>query len=172
MTKEPQPGRGTGVPLTTVDRHVDAPPERVFAALSDGWLLPVWVVGATHIRDVDENWPEPGSRAHHQVGPWPVSIADSTAVVDCEPPRRLVLQARAYPVGEARVDITVEPDGTGSRVVMAEAPTHGAARLLDNPLQRWVLAARNRESLARLAALAEHRRELSMRAPTPGHVSG
>ena len=58
---------------------MEAPPERVFDALVDAWLLPVWVVGATHIRDVDDNWPEPGSVVHHQVGAWPFTISDVTA---------------------------------------------------------------------------------------------
>jgi uncharacterized protein YndB with AHSA1/START domain len=143
--------------LTATTRRIDARPEDVFATLSDPWLLPVWVVGATHIRGVDAEWPQPGARVHHQVGPWPVAISDDTEVIECEPPRRLVLQARGYPFGEARIVLTVEPDGTGSSVCMAEAPNRGPARRLDNPLQRWLLAARNKESLARLAAIAENR---------------
>jgi uncharacterized protein YndB with AHSA1/START domain len=149
--------------MTAVSRHVAAPPERVFGVLSDGWLLPIWVVGATHIRAVDETWPRPGSSTHHQVGPWPFSLSDSTKVVRIDAPRELVLQGRAYPVGEVRIELTVEPDGDGSLVRMAEAPTHGPARTLDNPLQRRLLALRNRESLARLADLAENRRETSVR---------
>jgi uncharacterized protein YndB with AHSA1/START domain len=142
---------------------MDAPPEQVFEVMSDAWLIPVWVVGATHIRSVDESWPEPDSRMHHQVGPWPVSISDSTAVVRCEPPDCLVLQGRAWPIGEVRIELRVEADGATSLVTMGEAPTHGTARLLDNPVQRWLLAARNRESLARLAAIVENRRERSTR---------
>jgi uncharacterized protein YndB with AHSA1/START domain len=161
--KEPKLGRGKERPLTWTTRRMDAPPERVFAAMSDAWLLPVWVVGATHIRTVDEQWPRPGSRVHHQVGPWPFSISDSTGVVRCEPPNHLVLQGRAYPLGEVRIEFTVEADGATSLVSMGEAPTHGAARLLDNPLQRRLLGARNRESLARLAAIVENRRETSRR---------
>jgi hypothetical protein len=61
------------------------------------------------------------------------------------------------------MEFTVEADGATSLVSMGEAPTHGAARLLDNPLQRRLLGARNRESLARLAAIVENRRETSRR---------
>jgi uncharacterized protein YndB with AHSA1/START domain len=163
MTKEPKPGRGKDRPMTTVTRHVAAAPDRVFDLLSDAWLLPVWVVGATHIRSVDETWPQPGSSTHHQVGPWPFSISDATEVVRIDPSRELVLQGRAYPAGEVRIELSVEPDGDGCLVRMAEAPTHGPARALDNPLQRRLLAARNRESLARLADLAENRLETSVR---------
>jgi|SRR5579875_1774886 len=147
--------------MTTVARVVRADPERVFSVLTDAWLIPVWVVGATHIRDVDESWPQPDARVHHEVGPWPVSISDSTAVVECDPPRRFVMQGRAWPLGELRIELTVEPHPAGARVTMAEAPSYGTARVLDNPLQRKLLAARNRESLARLAAIVENRREVS-----------
>src|SRR3954468_15436591 len=158
MNRMPKLGRGSDRPRMEVTMRIDAPPERVFDALSDAWLLPVWVVGATHIRDVDDSWPEPGSVVHHQVGAWPLAISDVTAVVECEAPRRLVLQGRAWPFGEVYIELVVEPDGTGSQVRMGEAPSYGAARIADNPLQRWLLAARNRESLARLRSIVENRK--------------
>jgi uncharacterized protein YndB with AHSA1/START domain len=162
MTRMPKLGRGRERPRTEVMIRIEAPPERVFEAVADAWLLPVWVVGATHIRDVDDNWPEPGSVVHHQVGAWPLTISDVTAVVECEAPTRLVLQGRAWPFGEVYIEIVVEPDGSGSRVRIGEAPSYGAARAVDNPLQRWVLAARNRESLARLRSVVENRHAVSV----------
>lgn len=135
-----------------------ADPAAVFAAMSDAWLFPVWVVGATHVRRVDDEWPAPGTRMHHQVGPWPMSVSDSTQVIECDAPHRLVLQARAYPFGQARIELVVEPRGDGTLVRMAEVVTHGVGVVLDNPLLRRVLAARNRECLARLAAIAENRK--------------
>src|SRR3954463_14152991 len=110
MSRMPKLGRGSDRQRTEGTMRIDAPPERVFAALSDAWLLPVWVVGATHIRDVDENWPAPGSIVHHQVGGGPLALSDVTAVVECEPPSRLVLQGRAWPFGEVYIELTVEPD--------------------------------------------------------------
>lgn len=142
-----------------MSRHFAASPETVFATMTDAWLYPVWVVGATHVRDVDAGWPAPGTRMHHQVGPWPISISDDTEVLVCEPPTHLVLQARAYPFGQARVDLSVEAAGDGSLVRLSEVLTHGVGHVIDNPLQRRLLAARNRESLARLAAIAENRHE-------------
>src|SRR3954453_16618654 len=162
MTHMPKLGRGRDRSRTEVAIRMDAPPDRVFDALVDAWLLPVWVVGATHIRNVDHNWPEPGSVVHHQVGAWPFTISDVTAVVECETPSRLVLQGRAWPFGEVYIELTVTPDGDGSRVTMGEAPSYGAARVLDNPLQRWLLARRNDESLQRLRSLVENRREVSV----------
>jgi uncharacterized protein YndB with AHSA1/START domain len=166
-TQEPKVGREPNRPLTTVERVVHAEPDRVFDVLTDAWLLPVWVVGATHIRDVDQTWPAPRSKVHHQVGPWPISISDSTAVVECDPPRQLILQGRAWPLGEVRIELTVERHDDGTLVRMAEAPSYGTARVLDNPLQRRLLAARNRECLARLAAIVENRRALSTPAELP-----
>jgi uncharacterized protein YndB with AHSA1/START domain len=144
---------------TSVRQHIDAPPDHVFETIADPWRLPLWVVGAVHIRAVDEGWPAEGTRIHHQVGAWPVTVSDSTVVVEIDPPKRLVLQGRAWPFGEARIELLVEPDGRGTLVEMREAPTHGPPRVLDNRLFRRLLAVRNRECLLRLAVLAEERHE-------------
>jgi len=158
VAKEPDPDRAPDARLSRVERVMAGSPEQVWDVLSDGWLYPVWVVGATHMRDVDESWPGEGARLHHQLGAWPLMLADTTQVVRCESARRLVLQARAWPTGEARIDIDIETHPGGALVRMAEAPTHGPAYRLDNPLLRRLLIARNNESLARLAAIVEHRR--------------
>lgn len=142
---------------TTESCHIDASPERVFAHLTDPWVYPVWVVGATHIRGVDEGWPRPGARLHHRVGAWPFTLDDNTEVVACDAPTRLVLQARAGIFGQARVEITVEPEDGGAKVVMREAPTDGPGKVIDNPVQRLLLRLRNRESLVRLKTLVENR---------------
>jgi uncharacterized protein YndB with AHSA1/START domain len=141
----------------TVSRTVATTPQCVYDQLADGWLLPVWLVGAAHIRAVDTEWPAEGSCVHHSVGIWPLLVSDTTRVVTVDPPRDLVLQARMWPIGEARVHLRIDADGAGTRVTMAEAAARGPARWLDNPLQRWWLKRRNIESLARLAAVAERR---------------
>jgi hypothetical protein len=143
--------------MTTVSKLVHAAPEAVFAQLADGWIFPVWVVGASHIRDVDDDWPAPGSELHHKVGAWPLMINDSTQVLEMTPNRRLVLQAKAKLFGQARVEIALQPAGDDCLVTMSEAPTRGIVHRLDNPLQRYALRRRNIESLDRLATLAEKR---------------
>jgi uncharacterized protein YndB with AHSA1/START domain len=157
VAKEPDPHHAPDRPMTTVERVIAGEPEQVWEVLSDGWLYPVWVVGATHMRDVDDNWPDEGAQLHHQVGAWPLMISDTTQVAACEPTRRLALQARAWPMGAARIEITIEAHRGGTLVRMAEAPARGIAYRLDNPLLRKILIARNTECLVRLAAIVENR---------------
>lgn len=144
--------------FTELDLEVAASPERVFAELADGWNYVGWVVGANHVRDVDAEWPAVGSRIHHRVGSWPFTLADSTESLICEPNRRLRLRARGWPLGEAVVEIVLEPTSAErTRVVLREAPSAGPGRLVDNPALRWGLRHRNAESLRRLRDRVENR---------------
>ena len=61
-----------------VQRRLNCSPEQVFAVLRDGWTYPVWVVGASRMRSVDEGWPAPGSKLHHSFGAWPLLLNDTT----------------------------------------------------------------------------------------------
>jgi uncharacterized protein YndB with AHSA1/START domain len=148
----------TGEDALTVDQYVDAPPDQVYDVLSDGWLYPVWVVGASRMRNVDSSWPQPGARLHHSVGVWPLLLNDMTQAREAEPPRRLVLQARGWPAGEALVTLDMQAEGNGTRVRMTEDAVAGAARLVPWPLRAATLRPRNLECLRRLACLAEGRR--------------
>jgi uncharacterized protein YndB with AHSA1/START domain len=141
--------------MSTTTRTAHCRPEEVFAVLEDGWLYPQWVVGAARMRAVDDAWPQPGSRLHHSVGPWPLLIDDTTSVLEYEPPRRMVLQARAWPAGEARVEITVEPTPDGCLLRIAEDASRGPATLIPPALRRPMLHWRNTEALRRLALMAE-----------------
>lgn len=139
-------------------RTVAVPPQQVWDVLADGWLYPVWVVGASRMREVDDSWPEPGSRLYHSVGVWPALLDDHTEVLESDPGRRLVLRARAWPAGEAKVELELHPDGEGTEVVMREDATSGPGTLMPKPLRDAQLTWRNTESLRRLAFIAEHRR--------------
>jgi Polyketide cyclase / dehydrase and lipid transport len=140
-----------------VQRRFSCSGEQIFAVLRDGWIYPVWVVGASRMRDVDNGWPAQGTKLHHSFGIWPLVIDDTTEVLEIEPDRRLVLEARGWPVGKARVEITVQPDGDDSLVSIAEDVTEGPARLVPEPIRLAGMDVRNRESLRRLAYLAENR---------------
>jgi len=141
--------------VTTIEMTVPAAPEELFAVLADGWMYSGWVVGASHIRDVDNQWPQRGARIHHTVGVWPLTVKDSTSVVDVEPDRRLELDARAFPVGRAyvRIELFARDDGR-TRIRMTETITGGPSRLIPEPVIDPALRARNRESLLRLTDIA------------------
>jgi uncharacterized protein YndB with AHSA1/START domain len=143
--------------VSTNERLVEATPDQVWEVLSDGWLYPLWVVGATRMREVDATWPQVGSVLHHSVGAWPLVLDDTTSVTGCEPGRRLDLRARAWPSGEAAVSIELEAVGARSRVRIKEDAVAGPGRLVPAPLRHLPLAWRNVETLRRLAYLAERR---------------
>lgn len=138
-------------------RLVDATPDRVWSVLADGWLYPLWVVGASRMREVDEHWPGTGARLHHSVGTWPALLDDTTEVVEVVPGSLLRLRARAWPTGEAEVVIRLEASGSGTEVVLEEDAATGPGRLVPKPLRDVPLAWRNVEALRRLAYVAEQR---------------
>lgn len=144
--------------MARTERVVEASPERVFAVLADGWSYADWVVGTAHIRDVDSSWPAVGSRLHHKVGPWPLSTADVTHVVTCDPPHRLVMRARMWPLGEAVAAFTlVRVDAARTRVILVEDFVRGPMRWMRTKVNDLALHGRNVEVLSRLADFAENR---------------
>jgi uncharacterized protein YndB with AHSA1/START domain len=157
--------------MASVSRPMRAPPERVFAELSDAWMYTSWVVGAAHIRGVDDGWPAAGTRLYHAVGGWPFIIRDSTRVIEVDPPRGLVLQARAWPAGEARIEVTIDPSDGGCVVHMHERPTSGPGRWLHNRITDKLLEKRNVEALERLACIAENRPMPALPRVSPGSVT-
>ena len=150
--------------------HIDASPEEVFGVLSNPYCYPEWVVGAAGIRDHDESFPEVGSRFHHKVGSWPIGLNDHTEVVEVEPPNRLVLKAKARPLGTATIALDLSESAGGTELLMEERPGDRLTSLVaGNPLADTALRVRNAEALARLKRLVEgvpeghaiHERELA-----------
>lgn len=138
-------------------RLVHATPEQVWEVLADGWLYPLWVVGASRMREVDDHWPSVGARLHHSVGSWPLLIDDTTEVLEVVPGSLLRLRARAWPGGEAEVVIRLEASGTETEVVIEEDAVSGPGKLMPKPLRDAQLHWRNVETLRRLSYLAERR---------------
>lgn len=155
----------SGAPLTqqspgvvTVTRDVEAPSQAVWDVLADGWSYATWVVGASRVRDVGETWPAQGAQVHHSFGLWPALINDATTVERCVEPFSLVLTARGWPVGEARVVISVTPRGEqGCTVKIEEDASGGPGKLIPQPARQLAIGPRNVETLRRLAYLAEGR---------------
>jgi uncharacterized protein YndB with AHSA1/START domain len=139
------------------EKIINATPERVWEVLSDGWLYPLWVVGASRMRDVDESWPEVGSRLHHSVGVWPGLIDDNTEILESEPNRLIKLRAKGWPMGEAEVLIELEPADAATRVRIHEKPVNGPGVLVPKPFVDPMLKWRNVETLRRLAYVVEGR---------------
>lgn len=138
-------------------RRLACGPQDVFDVLADGWLYSVWVVGASRMRDVDATWPHPRARVHHSVGVWPALIDDVTVSLEWDPPRRMTMRARGWPIGEARVTLDVRPSGDGCLVRIQEEAVSGPALLIPDPIRDLILHARNTETLRRLAYIAEAR---------------
>jgi NAD(P)-dependent dehydrogenase (short-subunit alcohol dehydrogenase family)/uncharacterized protein YndB with AHSA1/START domain len=136
--------------------HIHASPGKVFAVLSDPECYPRWVVGAAGVRDYDEGFPAVGSRFHHKVGSWPVGLKDHTEVTEIDPPRRIVLKAKARPLGTASIAIDLAESAGGTELTMEEVPGDRLTSLLAaNPVADTVLRVRNAEALARLKRLVE-----------------
>lgn len=136
---------------------IEAPPQDVFAVLADPDLYAEWVVGAHESRTTDPRWPEPGAVFHHEQGIAPLTITDTTSVVSVDPPRRIVLEARARPLVVALIDMTIEDDASGSLVRMEERVVGGVMRSLPRRLVDRLLHHRNEESLRRLRKMVLRR---------------
>lgn len=151
--------------LARVTRSVQAPASVVWEVLADGWLYATWVVGASRVRGVDSTWPTPGSQIHHSFGVWPAVIDDETTCLVAEPGRRMVLRPQGWPMGEAEVILTITPVDEGScDVEILEDAVKGPGTLVPRAARQPVIGVRNRETLQRLALMAEGR----FRDSTPG----
>lgn len=134
--------------------EIDRPIQQVF----DELLIPdnfgAWVVGAKRIRGTSGNWPSEGAEFHHTIGLGPLKIADTTKIEVIEEPQRLVLEARAWPFGNARVDLTLVSTTEGStQLVMVEEVVAGPATLIPSAINERMIYLRNRRSLRRLRRL-------------------
>jgi uncharacterized protein YndB with AHSA1/START domain len=143
----------------TVERDIAATRQRVWNVIADGWTYSQWVVGNTRMRAVDLSWPAPGATIHHTIGIWPLVLNDETQVESSTPPEELVLLAKSRPFGGARVTLRLRDIAGGCRVEMAEVPVGGPLNWVPRRLALAAAHPRNRECLARLAALAERRVE-------------
>ena len=143
--------------MSVTTKTIEATTDQVWGVLSDGWLYPLWVVGATRMREVDDHWPQPGAKLHHSAGVWPLAIDDTTEVLEATPGKRLKLRARGWPAGAAEVEISLTPQGDETLVELREDAVSGPGRLVPAPLRQPMLHVRNVEALRRLAAIAEGR---------------
>ncbi len=140
-------------------RTVEVPPSVVWKVLADGWLYPIWVVGASRMREVEDHWPAVGAKLHHSVGIWPALINDNTEVLESLPDHLLKLRTRAWPAGEAEVVIGLSATGAGTEITLDEDAVAGPGLLVPSPARAAVLKWRNTETLRRLCFVVENRQE-------------
>jgi uncharacterized protein YndB with AHSA1/START domain len=141
--------------MATSHIEIDVAPERVFAVLATPATYADWVVGSDIIRGADPDWPAVGSRFYHRVGWGPFKVKDHTEVVEVDPLRKLVLHARARPVGTALVTLILEPRDGGTYVTITETAGDPLSKLSINPLTDPLVHIRNDISLGRLKRIAE-----------------
>ncbi|KUH97681.1 polyketide cyclase [Mycolicibacterium acapulense] len=139
----------------TVTRDIHASRQQVWDVMADGWTYSQWVVGNSRMRAVDPNWPAPGSEIRHSIGVWPLLLDDVTVVEKSVPPEELVLHAKGRPFGGARITLRLYDIPDGCRVEMTEVPVSGPAAVMPSKLSDIAVYPRNRETLWRLASLAE-----------------
>lgn len=154
LSNQPGPATAGRNAMASVSQLFNTPAADVWRVIADGWLYSGWVVGASRIRAVDDTWPQAGSRLHHSVGAWPLVINDSTRVTAAEPGKSLELVARGWPLGEAKVVITLQDQGNQCLVTMAEDAIRGPGKRVPKALRDPMITVRNRETLKRLELMA------------------
>ena len=138
-------------------RTVTVLPSVVWKVLADGWLYPIWVVGASRMREVEDDWPAVGAKLHHSVGIWPALINDNTEVLESQPDHVLKLRTRGWPAGEAEVVIRLSANGAGTEITLDEDAVAGPGLLVPSPVRAALLKWRNTETLRRLCFIVENR---------------
>jgi hypothetical protein len=74
-------------------------------------------------------------------------------VLECDPFRRLVLEARVRPFGRARVELELAVSDGGTRIMMTEDPVSPSLLRATKRLFDPLIHVRNVEALRRLANL-------------------
>jgi uncharacterized protein YndB with AHSA1/START domain len=142
--------------MATNHIQIAVSPDEVFAALANAANYGDWVVASDIVRDADPGWPKVGSLFHHRVGVGPLKVNDHTEVLGVDPPHRLVMLARARPLGTAEVLMRLtERDGGTVVTTMTETAGDRLSRLMLNRLTDPPIRLRNAESLRRLKRIAE-----------------
>jgi carbon monoxide dehydrogenase subunit G len=149
------------MPELTETVDVDAPPERVWAALTDWVRQGEWMLG-TDVRTVGGPAQEVGGRIEARTGvPVPgrghLGVLDTMVITRWDPPRRVDVRHTGRVVRGTGV-FEVRPRGAGSTFVWTEGldlPL-GALGRAGWPLVRPAMAAGVRLSLRRFARFAEN----------------
>ena len=135
--------------------RIEASREAVFALLAEPERYADWILGTSETRGANGDWPGEGSSLRYRAGIGPIALSDVTEVVESDPPRRLLVRARMRPFGETAIELELEPEDTGTRLVMTEEPVEGLVEAAHGSVVDAALSARNEHTLERLRALVE-----------------
>ncbi|MFD9404781.1 SRPBCC family protein [Streptomyces sp. NPDC060011] len=136
-------------------RVIKKSPSEVWAVLADGTRYGDWVVGTAASTPVRGEWPQVHAAIEYEVKLGPLSVTNETVVRACDEGRALELEAKAGPLGTARIAIEVRPWGDHTLVVVDEHPLQGVGGLLHNVGVEALIQLRHRTMLARLAEVCE-----------------
>ncbi len=136
-------------------RLIRTSPRAVWSVLEDGTRYADWVVGTSSSEPVRGHWPEVGSAIGYEVRFGPLCLTNETVVRRCVPGEALELEAKAGPLGTARIAIELRPWGDHCLVIVDEHPLRGAGGLVHNVGVEALIQIRHRAMLARLATLCE-----------------
>lgn len=152
--------------MAPVRKWVPAPIDDVWAILADPRSYAFWVVGSHDVGEVEGTWPAVGATFHHTQGHGPLKVSDTTTVLEAEPPHRLLLEVRIRPFLTGPVELTLERDGEGTCIAIAERAEGWMGGLVPHLITSPLIGVRNAEALRRLAAMAWARAAALGRAPT------
>lgn len=138
---------------------VDAPPARVFAAMTDWRGQGEWMLG-TDVRPVFGDGTGVGGRLEAWTGVGRVGFLDTMVITEWEPPTRVVVRHTGRVVrGIGIMEVLETPAGTSTFVWAEELELPlGALGRIGWPLVRPAFAAGVRASLRKFAALVESNR--------------
>ncbi|MEU3948797.1 SRPBCC family protein [Streptomyces sp. NPDC029526] len=151
-------------------RLIKTDPRTVWEVLSDGSRYAEWVVGTATTEPERGRWPELGSAIRYQVRLGPLSLTNRTVVRRCEPGNDLELEAKAGPLGSARIAIALKPWGDHTLVVVDEHPLRGMGGAVHNTAVEALIQLRHRSMLARLADICEEVAAEEERRRPMGHL--
>lgn len=130
-------------------------PQAVWAVLEDGTRYADWVVGTSSSGPVRGHWPQLGSAIGFEVRLGPLRLSNETVVRRCVPGEALELEAKAGPLGTARIAVELRPWGDHCLVIVDEHPLRGAGGTAHNAVVEALIQIRHRAMLARLAKICE-----------------
>ncbi|MFD7687071.1 SRPBCC family protein [Streptomyces sp. NPDC059781] len=136
-------------------RLISTSPQSVWTVLEDGTRYAEWVVGTSSSKPVRGHWPQLGSAIGFEVRLGPLSLTNETVVRRCVPGEALELEAKAGPLGTARIAIELRPWGDHCLVIVDEHPLRGAGGTVHNVAVEALIQIRHRAMLARLARICE-----------------